>query len=286
MTLERYLQKRGYWEVAGVALLLLIGFAANVGIVLIEHGRAETGMRVWEAVALEGSSHIALALLLPLLLWFDRRFPFTTATWRRSALAHAVFTVPWSLAHVTLMYWMRVAVFPLLGGAYAWDDWPAEFAYEFLKDFRTYFFLLAVVYLYRFVLRRLQGEAGYLSEGEASADAANVVDRFLIKKLGSEFLVRVEEIDWIESSGNYVNLHVGKRVYPLRETMIGITERLQPQGFRRVHRSAIVNLDRVAEITPFDSGDGEARLESEVVVPISRRYRKELKEALGGTATA
>ena len=284
MTLDSYLKIRRYWELTGIILLLLVGFAANVGIVLIEQNRAGTGVRAWEAIVLEGSSHLAIGLLLPLLLWFDRRFPLGASTWRRSVLAHAAFTVPWSLAHVAIMYWIRVAVFPVFAGRYAWDTWFGEFAYEYLKDFRTYFSIVAIIYLYRFVLRRLQGEAGYLSGREGSSDPAEVVDRFLIKKLGREFLVRVEDIDWIESSGNYVNLHVGGRVYPLRETMTGITERLRPQGFQRVHRGAIVNLDRVAEITPLDSGDGEARLESDIVVPVSRRYRKSLRDALSNPA--
>ncbi len=75
--------------------------------------------------------------------------------------------------------------------------------------------------------------------------------------------------------------HVRGRVYPLRDTMASISERLNPHGFQRVHRSAIVNLDRVAEIVAFDTGDGEARLESDIKVPISRRFKKELRERLG-----
>lgn len=58
----------------------------------------------------------------------------------------------------------------------------------------------------------------------------------------------------------------------------------RPQGFQRVHRSAVVNLDRVAEIVPFESGDGEARLGSDARVPVSRRYRKELRERLNPSA--
>jgi len=112
----------------------------------------------------------------------------------------------------------------------------------------------------------------------APAAQQPVVDRFLVKKLGREFLVRVADIDWIEASGNYVNLRVGTRAYPLRETMAGIESRLAGAGFMRVHRSAIVNLDRVQEIVPFDTGDGEIRLAGEVRVPVSRRYRKELRE--------
>ena len=71
------------------------------------------------------------------------------------------------------------------------------------------------------------------------------------------------------------------RVYPLRDTMTSISEKLATQGFQRVHRSAIVNLDQVAEIVAFDTGDGEARLRTEATVPVSRRFRKELRERLG-----
>ena len=66
--------------------------------------------------------------------------------------------------------------------------------------------------------------------------------------------------------------------------MSGIAERLQSQGFQRVHRGAIVNLDRVAEIVPSDAGDGEARLTSEALVPVRRRYRKELRDRLSPAA--
>ena len=105
-------------------------------------------------------------------------------------------------------------------------------------------------------------------------------DRFLVKKLGREFLVRTNEIDWIEACGNYVNLHVGHRVYPLRDTMTRIDDRLAKQGFQRVHRSAIVNLERIVELSQSESGDGEARLAGDVLVPVSRSYRKALRARL------
>jgi hypothetical protein len=271
---------RRYWEVAGIVLLLLTGFLATVGTTLIDVARYGIETESWEIFALEATSHIAMGIAIALLLWFDRFFPIRTDNWRRSVFAHALFTVAWSLVHVTIMYWLRVASFAGAGSSYHWDNWWSEFGYEYLKDFRSYFMFLGVIYLYRFVLRRVQGEAGYLSEGKEDTDPVDITDRFLIKKLGREFLVRVDDIDWIEASGNYVNLHVGRRVYPLRDTMTGISERLQAQGFQRVHRSAVVNLDRVAEIVPFESGDGEARLTSDELVPVSRRYKKELRERL------
>lgn len=281
MTIERYIARRRYFEVAGWLVLVAMAFVANVGVISIEHTRYGVGTPAWEVLVWESTSHVATLLVIPLILLFDRWFPISSETWRRSVVAHAILTIPWALAHVAIMYWGRVWIYRIMGdnSGYWWPDWWGQFGYEYLKDFRTYLFFLAIIYLYRFVLRRAQGEAGYVSEGDESGPV-EVTDRFLIKKLGREFLVRAGDIDWIEASGNYVNLHVGRRVYPLRETMNGISERLMPLGFQRVHRSATVNIDRIVEIFAYDTGDGEARLVSDVSVPISRRFKKDLRARL------
>lgn len=282
MTLQRYLDNRHWWEAGIVLVFVLVGFLANVGLEVIERGRSGGSVDWLEPVVLEGTSHLALMVLFPLILWFDSRFTIRAANWRRTVLAHALFSVVFSLGHVTLMYWSRVVAFASTDrlGSYRWEHWLTEFGYEYLKDFRAYLLIIVIVYLYRFILRRLQGEAGFIDEEREAKPEGGLSDRFLVKKLGREFLVRIDEIDWIESSGNYVNLHVGDRVYPLRETMTRIDERLLPLGFQRVHRSAIVNLDRVAEIVAFDTGDGEARLQTDARVPVSRRFRQELRERL------
>jgi LytTr DNA-binding domain len=282
MTLPQYLAKRRYWEFLMFLAVVVVSFLANLGTELIERGRFGASFDASVPVILEATSHVAMALSIPLLLWFNQRVPIRTSNWLRSSAAHIAFSVVFSVVHVTLMYWARVFIFGLARFSmdYRWDNWLAEFAYEYLKDFRTYFLILALVYLYDFVIRRLQGEAGFLTEEKNEQTVTGLSDRFLVKKLGREFLVRIDEIEWIESCGNYVNLHVGGRVYPLRETMTRIDERLVPLGFQRVHRSAIVNLNRVAELVAFDSGDGQAKLVSEVTVPVSRRFRQELRERL------
>ncbi len=282
MTLEQYLAKRRYWEIGHVLLIVLISFGANLGVELIERARIGGSFDSKEPLILEATSHIAMALVIPLLLLFDRLVPIRLATWFSSLAAHVFFSAVFSLAHVTLMYWARVFIFSIVGAParYRWSNWLGEFSYEYLKDFRSYFLVLVLSYLYRFTIRRLQGEAGFLSEEKDEQTVAGMSDRFLIKKLGREFLVRIDEIDWVESCGNYVNLHVGDRVYPLRETMTRIDERLLPLGFQRVHRSAIVNLEQVSEIVAFDTGDGQAKLKSDVMVPVSRRFRQELRARL------
>ncbi|MEM8816197.1 MAG: LytTR family DNA-binding domain-containing protein [Pseudomonadota bacterium] len=282
MTLENYLRRRRLFEVLIVLALVLTGFVANSVIVGIDMGRGGGTPNTWLPWALEGSSHLALLIMVPVVIAFNARFPIRPANWRTTLPAHVGFSLVFSLGHVGLMYGFRKLLWRAYSpeARYVWPEWLREFGYEYLKDFRTYVMLLALVYLYSFILRRLQGEAELVAEGREQDPQQSTSERFLVKKLGREFLVRTRDIDWIEACGNYVNLHVGSRVYPLRDTMTRISDRLSEQGFQRVHRSAIVNLERIVEIQQFDSGDAEARLSSDTNVPVSRSYRKALRERL------
>jgi DNA-binding LytR/AlgR family response regulator len=188
-------------------------------------------------------------------------------------------TVPFSLIHVVAMVGIRKLVYAAAGSEYEYGHWPREFLYEYLKDVRTYAFLLGIVYLYRFILLRLQGEARLLTAPEAGPAVETVErpERFLVRKVGAEFLVPARDIEWLEAAENYVNLHVRGRVYPLRSTMTAIQDRLDPQRFIRVHRSYIVNLDFLVQIEPTDAGDAQLILKDGARVPCSRRYRQSLK---------
>lgn len=286
MTLDDYLAKRRRYEVLGWALFLAAQVAANTVVMVLDIQRAGRNIETWEVICWEVSSVLVIAALMPLLLLFDRHFPLNRDTWRRNLGWHLAFSLAWSIMHVLGMTALREFAYSLAGGEYvfAGSAWHflVGFLYEYLKDVRTYAALIAAIYLYRFVLRRLQGEASFVPVGDAdAAQPVDMPDRFLVKKLGREFLVNVTDIDWIESAGNYVTLHVGDRLYPLRETMAGIESRLEARGFARVHRGAIVNLDRVREIEPFDTGDARAHLAGGDAVPVSRRYRQELRNRLG-----
>ena len=283
MTLERYLRHQRAYEVGLFALLFLVNYVAQTIVVWIDMENMGLDIPRWKPAVWEGTSTLVIAALLFPILWFDRRFPIERGNVRRGIVAHVLATVPWSLLHVGGMVGLRKLAYFIAGDHYEFGDLPDELFYEYLKDFRGYASFIALIYLYRHILRRTQGEAQFLTEGKEDSlqSAQPVIDRFLVKKLGREFLVKVEDIDWIEASGNYVNLRVGGRAYPLRETMAGIETRLAGAGFARVHRSAIVNLDRIVEIVPFDTGDGEIRLKDDVRVPVTRRFRKELRDRIG-----
>lgn len=280
MSIDRYLSHKTRYEVALWGLFFLLNFVANAMVSTLDAARVGVPIIWWEPWVWEGTSGLLWLSLLPAIVAFDRRYPIQLRDVGRTMIPHLLFTLPVAVVHVCGMFGLRSAIYALLGDSYSWWQWWSEFGYEYLKDFRSYFSMIAIIYLYRFIVLRLQGLAEFVPEGREESAAAEHNDRFLVKKLGREFLVKVEDIDWLQASGNYVNLHVGARVYPLRETMTAIEARLASRGFARVHRSAIVNLDRVQQIVPFDSGDGEAHLVGDIKVPVSRRYRRELRERL------
>jgi two-component system LytT family response regulator len=105
-------------------------------------------------------------------------------------------------------------------------------------------------------------------------------ERLIVKTGGRLFFLRADEIDWIEAAGNYVRLHVGKEAHLLRETMNAIEARLDPNQFLRIHRSRIVNMERVKELHPWFNGDYAVILRDGTKLMLSRGYRDRLQERL------
>jgi two-component system, LytTR family, response regulator len=100
--------------------------------------------------------------------------------------------------------------------------------------------------------------------------------RIAVKLAGQIHFVRPDEINWIESEGDYVNLHTDQRAHLVRETMQVMEKRLQAHGFQRIHRSTIVNLDKVRNLIASDSGDYEVQLQNGQRLKIGRNYRDAL----------
>jgi two-component system, LytTR family, response regulator len=80
-------------------------------------------------------------------------------------------------------------------------------------------------------------------------------ERLIVKSSGRVFFVRAEEIDWVEASGNYVKVHTKTDAHLLRESMKNMEGKLDPKTFVRIHRSAIVNIDRIKELEPWFHGE-------------------------------
>jgi two-component system, LytTR family, response regulator len=109
------------------------------------------------------------------------------------------------------------------------------------------------------------------------------LERLVIKSGGRVTLLRVGEIEWIDAEGDYVRIHVGKQWHLLRETMKRLEAQLDPARFVRIHRSTIVNLERVKELQPFFHGEYVVVLYTGMTLKLSRGYREHLEAKLGRT---
>jgi two-component system LytT family response regulator len=107
------------------------------------------------------------------------------------------------------------------------------------------------------------------------------LDRLVVKSGGRVFFLRTEEIDWIEAAGNYVRLHLGEESHLFRETMNGMETRLDGRRFVRIHRSRIVNTERIKELQPWFNGEYVVILRNGTRLTLSRGYREKLQEQLG-----
>lgn len=114
-----------------------------------------------------------------------------------------------------------------------------------------------------------------------AATAEKKSDRMVVKSGGRLFFLRADEIDWVEAAGNYVRLHVGAESHLLRETMNSIETRLNPDLFFRIHRSRIVNIERIKELQPWFNGEYVVILRNGTKLTLSRGYREKLQERLG-----
>ena len=106
-------------------------------------------------------------------------------------------------------------------------------------------------------------------------------DRLVIKSSGRIYFVRTQEIDWCEAAGNYVRLHVGTQTHLVRGTMGYIESQLDAAQFVRVHRSTIVNVDRIQELRSSFNGEYIILLHDKTRLTLSRGYRDGLQTKLG-----
>jgi two-component system, LytTR family, response regulator len=112
----------------------------------------------------------------------------------------------------------------------------------------------------------------------ASTEPKSYSSRFLVKDGEKEILLAAEKIDWVEAADYYCCLHVGSRGYMLRESIADLSGKLNPRHFLRIHRSSIVNLDRIREIYRDGQTEGSVVLANGQQLRMSRSGRQKLME--------
>ncbi len=128
---------------------------------------------------------------------------------------------------------------------------------------------------------RLHQLLDYLQHApQPAAPAESAADRILLKSSGEIFFLKAEEIDWIEAEGDYMKFHVGGRTHLMRETMARLEARLDPKKFIRIHRSTIVNIDRLRKLSPSFAGEYAVILHDGTKLKLSRGYHERIAALL------
>lgn len=105
-------------------------------------------------------------------------------------------------------------------------------------------------------------------------------ERLVVKSSGRVILIKVDDLDWVDAAGNYVRLHAGNESHLLRETMSRLENRLDPARFLRIHRSTIVNIERIKELQQQFHGDYLVVLKNGQRLTLSRSYRDKIQGLL------
>ena len=124
-------------------------------------------------------------------------------------------------------------------------------------------------------LSNLLADIGKEKSGERKA-----LDRLVIRSSGRIIFLKTEEVDWIEAAANYVRIHAGGESYLFRETMNSLEARLDPRRYLRIHRSTIVNVEKIRELHPCNNGEYIVVLRNGKELSLSRSFRDRLQEFL------
>ncbi|MEM7421210.1 MAG: LytTR family DNA-binding domain-containing protein [Pseudomonadota bacterium] len=268
-----------------LVVYLFINNSINAASSWTEFARSESNsVALWEPYVWEYSSALSTAILvIPLILAIRvlDKSKKSSAVWLGW---HFVFASVFSVSHVVFMVALRKLAYLMSERSYDFGVWVSEFVYEYRKDVWGYITLVTFYYIARFGYQRLIGEASLIKRDttlpEVESEALALPDYLLVKKLNKEFLVKVSDVQRVEASGNYINLHTHVGVYPLRYTLSRFCEEGAGHGFVRVHRSHAVRIPSIQSITYDDTGDGLITLNNGQAVLLSRRYKDSLKQVL------
>jgi hypothetical protein len=246
---------RPWLAVAAVAVVVVFVNATS--------GMIEGEGKHWsEPLFCEVTSGLAVVALAPLIGYAIGRWPPRADALPAFALLHLGLTVPFSLAHVALIFIVREAGYAAFGGRYGFfDDGVAmTLLYEWRKDVLVYGAIAATYWMFR----RFQERAPMAPAGQ---------ERIEVRDGGAVAFVNAGDISHIEAAGNYVEIHTAAKTHLVRGTLASWEARLGARGFVRVHRSRLVNRSKVAALKPTASGDVEIALCDGRTLLGSRRYR-------------
>lgn len=271
---ERAIDRRVLARVWAIASLFLTAVAVINALTLItEAERAGLPYDAREPWILEASSISILFLLVPAVAWFERRFPFAADTWPRVLGWHLLGSVLFAAVHIAGLWLLRTLIFGALGQPYTFLSEPlTDMLYEYRKDLLPY----AVVVLFLSLTRGLE-----LAKREAAVARRDARDtgRLTLKSGGRTLFLNARSLDWAEAAGNYVEIRAASVTHLVRTSLSALEQQLSEAGVpvARVHRSRLINREKVSEVVPTGDGDVIIRMVDGTELRGSRRYRDALR---------
>lgn len=217
------------------------------------------------------------AATAPLMLAFARRFPIEGRGWLRRAALHAAGVIGLSLVLIPISCGLAEIS---IGSTRVGDP---DVGREFVDNGLLLVFVLAgftaIAHARLFVGRGARAES-------AEAAAPAYLRQIAVKVRGGLVLLPLDEVDWIETQGNYQALHVGGATHLVRETSARLEGQLDPERFARIHRRVLVAVDRVRALVPLGGGDAELTLVDGATLRLSRSYRERIQARLEGASAS
>jgi two-component system LytT family response regulator len=178
---------------------------------------------------------------------------------------------------------LPTVVFVTAHREYAIPAFEAQALDYLLKPFKRSRFFEVLARAKSHILKNLEYLDRQKSENQRSAQPSasqEPSELLLIKSRGRLLFLRMAELKWVEAERDYVRLHLEKDSHFIRDTMNNFQRRLDKNGFIRIHRSTIVNVNEICEILPLLGGDYSVVLRDKTQLTLSRRYRSSLDDFL------
>lgn len=231
-------------------------------------------------------------LISPFIFYFGRRYPIVPGQWKTAFTVH----LPISIVLV-LFYVLAINIIsslfesvPLFSNRFN-ANYKTILLMTFHWDLMTYWLILAGAHAFYFY-RNQRTQNQYQASMDLPEDVSKItigkskqeyqpLSKLVIKNAGDVVLLNTNEIDWIEAADYYVQIHANGKQHLLRKTMKEMAQNLDSRQFIRIHRSTIVNIDRIRKMVPGDHGDYYVILHNGKELKLSRHRREQLQTVLG-----
>ena len=273
LNLDQSVDKRADRNAYSIVIIFtLLSWAVLSNTEQLESAKSGNPIMWMEPWLTQGTSHIAIILTVLIVPFMLSRWPITLGNWIRKIPIYAFGFLIFGIIHISLMDIFRTVSYPpLLGRPYSENFLDVKlWIYELRKDAYTYLLVLSA-----FVTGRHM-EQLRLEAAQTRVDA-RTTGRITLKSGGRTIFLQADEITWVESAANYLDVHTETGHHLVRMTLTELERLLAEAGSThiRIHRSYLVKREAIQVVGPTGDGRAIAKLKNGQQLSVSRKYREQ-----------